>query len=121
MFLFLTIIIFLAGIQNEASAAPLKEDEDGNPLFSYFYGWSFHVLVVAYLGSNVASVLSITLYIQRFRKDGQLYRPDPENSTEGDMIYANDSSSEMPAKHNLSTEAMMCSRSQMSIRNEISV
>ena len=102
MFLLLTIIIFLAGIQNEASMAPQTEqDEEDQPSFHYVYGWSFHMLVVSYLGSNVAAVLGITLYIQRFRKHENIVN-ELESSTEGELIYTNDNLPEWPIRNEIS-------------------
>ena len=101
MFLLLTIIIFLAGIQNEASQAPADDQEADQPSFHYLYGWSFYVLVVSYLGSNVASVLGITLYIKRFRKHEHIVA-DLESSTEGELIFTNDNLPEWPIRNEIS-------------------
>ncbi|KAK2150658.1 hypothetical protein LSH36_396g01004 [Paralvinella palmiformis] len=101
MFLLLTIIIFLAGIQSETSMAPPADDDQDQPSFHHMYGWSFHVLVVSYLGSNVASVLGITLYIQRFRKQEHIVT-DLESSTEGELIYTNDNLPEWPIRNEIS-------------------
>ncbi|XP_061191136.1 voltage-dependent calcium channel gamma-7 subunit-like [Saccostrea echinata] len=54
-------------------AGPEKEDLH----FEYRYGWSAYVLTISYLSSQVAAVLCITLFLQRYPKVDDLVKLIP--------------------------------------------
>ena len=71
---FITMIIFLAGVQTEAEHAAFGQPKkSGSPLFVYWYGWSFYVLIASYLLANIAAVIGIDINI-RWYKQGRTGR-----------------------------------------------
>jgi voltage-dependent calcium channel gamma-5 len=61
----MAIVLYITYVNDGVHYAnPEKEDYH----FEYNYGWSAYVLTISYLSSQVAAVLCITLFLQRYPK-----------------------------------------------------
>ncbi|XP_014676579.1 PREDICTED: voltage-dependent calcium channel gamma-5 subunit-like [Priapulus caudatus] len=60
------IIIYISAINDEATYANKKKTVDNRPLFQYWYGWSFFVTLTAFIMSQLAAVVNISVYLQTY-------------------------------------------------------
>uniref|UniRef100_A0A8W8M8N2 Voltage-dependent calcium channel gamma-7 subunit n=4 Tax=Magallana gigas TaxID=29159 RepID=A0A8W8M8N2_MAGGI len=87
-----SIVIYITFVNDGVHyAGPEKE----NSYFEYRYGWSAYVLTISYLSSQVAAVLCVTLFLQRYPNVNDLVRlipgldkkvPKPEGPDQGTLI-----------------------------------
>lgn len=87
-----SIVLYITFINDGVHyAGPEKE----NSYFEYRYGWSAYVLTISYLSSQVAAVLCVTLFLQRYPNVNDLVRlipgldkkvPKPEDVDQGTLI-----------------------------------
>lgn len=87
-----SIVIYITFVNDGVHyAGPEKE----NSYFEYRYGWSAYVLTISYLSSQVAAVLCVTLFLQRYPNVNDLVRlipgldkkvPKPEEPDQGTLI-----------------------------------
>lgn len=87
-----SIVIYITFVNDGVHyAGPEKE----NSYFEYRYGWSAYVLIISYLSSQVAAVLCVTLFLQRYSNVNDLVRlipgldkkvPKPEDADQGTLI-----------------------------------
>lgn len=60
------IIVYISAINDEASYAKKKKSADNSPIFEYWYGWSFFLAVIAFVISQVAAVVNITVFLRTY-------------------------------------------------------
>lgn len=87
-----SIVLYITFVNDGVHyAGPEKEDS----YFEYRYGWSAYVLTISYLSSQVAAVLCVTLFLQRYPNVSDLVRlipgldkkvPKPDNADQGTLI-----------------------------------
>nr|XP_022319150.1 voltage-dependent calcium channel gamma-7 subunit-like isoform X1 [Crassostrea virginica] len=87
-----SIVLYITYVNDGVHYAdPEKEDNH----FEYRYGWSAYVLTLSYLSSQVAAVLCVTLFLQRYPRLDDLVRlipgldkkvPKTDTAQEGTLI-----------------------------------
>ena len=69
------MILYISAVNDEVGyrSSTMLEEED----FSYRYGWSFFTAGLAFLSSEMAAVVGITLFLQRYERLEQMLKLIP--------------------------------------------
>ena len=87
-----SIVLYITYVNDGVHYADPEKEENH---FEYRYGWSAYVLTLSYLSSQVAAVLCVTLFLQRYPRLDDLVRlipgldkkvPKTDTAQEGTLI-----------------------------------
>lgn len=81
------MILYISAVNDEVGYRVSTMQEEGG--FSYRYGWSFFTAGVGFLTSEMAAVVGITLFLQRYEKLEEMIRiiPGLEEKVDPEMLY----------------------------------
>lgn len=81
------MILYISAVNDEVGYRTSTMQEEGG--FSYRYGWSFFTAGVGFLTSEMAAVVGITLFLQRYEKLEEMMRiiPGLEEKMNPEMLY----------------------------------
>ncbi|XP_067672382.1 voltage-dependent calcium channel gamma-5 subunit-like [Haliotis asinina] len=80
------IILYISAINDEVGYRASSKKEAGG--FEYAYGWSFFCAGISFMSSEVAAVISVTLYLRRNAKMEDMIRiiPGLEEKVDSDIM-----------------------------------